>query len=391
MQGSTSLKTSEGGAAQALHLPLFLRSLPVVFVAFGLPIYSKVLGASALEIGGLFSVVTALTLLLRPVVGWALDRYGRKYFFVASLIIYTIAMLLFAVATNITALYLARIVQGASLALLWISVNTIAADTAAPGKLGKTLGQINQVVSRAGLIGVLAGFVIMSIFQEGQTGWQTAFLGYTSLAAIASWLAWRNVPETRPERTRAKKSSFKISGLLLNLLVIVFITGASEAMISPIYLIFLQDRFTTDIMTLAWAFFPAGIVSAFLSARLGALSDRFGRTWMMAAGLLGSGLLSLLLPVVPALFWVVVLYTTSATVWAISEPAEAAFVAEITGEERRGTGFGLHNLAGNLGALFGPLVGGLLYDTIGQAVPFYINGVILVLSAFFVIAFLRDR
>ena len=79
-----------------------------------------------------------------------------------------------------------------------------------------------------------------------------------------------------------------------------------------------------------------------------------------------------------------VLYTLSAVASSLVEPAAAAMVADLIGRERRGTGYGLHALAGGLGATLGPLVGGWVYDTIGQAVPFYLDGAVLCASAVWV-------
>ncbi len=282
-------RSNKKSTLELLYVPFFYWSFPFTFLYFGLPIYSKALGASATEIGGLFSAFTIATLILRPLVGWSLDKKGRKAFLVIGFGLYAAAMAAFALANSLSGLYLARFVQGLGAAFLWVTVYTIIADLTHSQERGQALGRLDETIARGGLLGIFFGLFILTIFPDN-LGWRLSFFGYTALMGVGTYLVVRLVPETRPETPPAAKDNKPHSRQLLFLLIIVFITGASEAMLGPIYLIFLQDRFTTDIPVLALAFLPGGLITAFLASRLGSLSDRFGRVPMLTLGLLGSGI-----------------------------------------------------------------------------------------------------
>lgn len=373
---------------RTIHYPILLSSLAFAFLEFFLPIYGKELGASAVQIGGLFSIWAIAVALLRPLVGIGLDRLGRKIFFVAAIVCFAGSMLIFAFAVDILGLLSGQLLRGLGSAMMWISAYTIATDLAAADQRGGAVGHVDEATARGQLFGGVAGFVLISILPD-EVGWQTVFLFYAALAALGAYFGWKNVPETRPTTISKDERAEKLSTQLYKLMTIVFVTAASSSMIRPIFLIFLQDHFTTDVATLVLAIIPSGIVSSYLPSRLGRLSDRFGRTKLMAVGLVGSGLLSFFLPLLPSIALLAVLWTIESVGWAIAAPAEEALVADLTGRSQRGRGYGLYTLAASLGAFAGPLLGGWLYDTVGEGAPFYLNGVVLLIGALLVLIMFR--
>jgi MFS family permease len=374
----------------ALRRSILLGSFAFGFLSFALPVYSKQLGANALEIGGLFSIFALTTAVVRPLVGWAMDRWGAKPFFVVALTGYALTMTIFALSSALPLLYLARLVQGIASSFMWISAYTLATSLLADGSRGKAVGSVDESSARGSLYGAFFGFALISTLPP-ESGWKLIFGSYAVLAVVGAWLAGRSVPAIRPTLAPNAAGSHFEAGRLLRLMLIVGLTSASIAMLGPLLLIFLQDKFTTEVSTLALAYIPAALVSSFLPSRLGGLSDRFGRAPMMALGLVGSGVLSFFLPGLPSLLWLIALWTLEALGWSMASPAQEALVADLTGSDVRGRGYGLYTFAASLGATVGPLLGGWLYDGFGHAVPFYLNGAVLIAGAILVLLLLWRR
>ena len=62
----------------SLSRAIFFVAWPFFILSLLLPVYGKQIGATTLEIGLFFSAFSLMNVLLRPMVGWAIDRFGLK-------------------------------------------------------------------------------------------------------------------------------------------------------------------------------------------------------------------------------------------------------------------------------------------------------------------------
>ena len=152
---------------------LFLASMPAFFISFSIPIQAKQLGASAFDIGLLFSVFTFSLLVLRPIAGYGLDHFGRKPFLIIAMLLYASCHVCFALADSVSWMYAARLVQGAGAALLLISVDTMTTDLTQSETRTTEMGRNIEVQTRASMVGATIGFTFVGFQVENV--WQLSF------------------------------------------------------------------------------------------------------------------------------------------------------------------------------------------------------------------------
>lgn len=385
-----------------MRLVVFLLSLPFGMLWFMLPVVGRDMGASALEIGGLYSVFSLMTVLLRPVVGRAIDHFGRRPFFLAGAGAYAVGNLAYAAAANVAGLYVARVAQGIGSGLTWLAAYAMVADLAGSLERGGRFGQIDEMASRGGIIGIAAAFALMGYLGEN-AGWSASFYLFTAVGLLALAIAVRRVPETAPAQQppseRAKpavswsqrwhryRTLFHTS--FTTLMGIVLLTASAYALTSPILILFLRDHITSNVLYIALAFAPSALIYAFLPSRLGKISDRLGRRLPMGIALAVGGVVALAIPNLRSLWPLIMLWIAESICFAGATPAEEALVADLSDPEARGLAYGIYTGTYSLGSVIGPLLGGWVYERWGEATPFFIAAGMLWLGAVLIFRILK--
>ncbi len=363
-----------------LRRSLFLISSPAVFITFALPLQAEDLGATAFEIGVLYSLFTAAVFLVRPLTGIGLDAVGRRPFFLVAAFFYLSANVLYALSDSVIGLYVARMLQGFGFAIITITAVTMVADMVRPAVRSAAMGANIGAQTRGGMAG---GFIAFTLVGVAPTlAWTVSFGIFSAVSLGALVFVWRVIPETRPATQRdSQEHDFKTPPQYASILVIIFLAAFAAALIQPFYLIYLRARFDVELYMLATAFLPMGVAWAVLPGILGRVADRFSRAAVMALGLFLAGLCYPLAPLAGGFFPVIGVFLAAAIGAVLVEMTKNAWVADISDENALGRAFGLAALSAGGGAALGPIAGGVIYDVYGPDYLFYGAGAALCASA----------
>lgn len=357
-----------------MRCAVFGVSLPAFFITFSVPVQSGELGASAFAIGSLFAVFTAVLVVVRPLVGLALDRHGRRPLLILAAGCHAAANVAFSLADSLVMLYGARALQAVGVATLLLTVDALTSDFTGRRDRARAMGRNLELQTRASLMGATIGFTLIGAMSSA--AWQWAFL-FFALAAIVSTV----FAGLQQEVSRASAPVLEIGPARgsrppsIRPWWPVFATiGFSTALVPPIFLLYLQHRFDATPPVLALAFLPAGLLFAALPARLAGVIERFGVARSLATGFAASALGYSAMMWADSLPALVVANTFAALGVAVVEPARRVLAADLAAPGRIGLAFGQSEALVAAGAIIGPLAGGLMFDWVSPQAAFGLAG-----------------
>jgi EmrB/QacA subfamily drug resistance transporter len=144
------------------------------------------------------------------------DAHGRKRLFLIGIAAFTITSLLCGIAPSATTLVVARVLQGASAALMVPQTLSTIQATGNPASRSKALGWYGATGGLAAVTGQLLGGVLVSA-NIGGSGWRAIFFVNIPVGIIGLVLAARYVPETHAVR----RTPIDIVGTLLLALTVI--------------------------------------------------------------------------------------------------------------------------------------------------------------------------
>jgi DHA1 family multidrug resistance protein-like MFS transporter len=121
----------------------------------------------------------------------------------------------------------------------------------------------------------------------------------------------------------------------------------------------------------------------------GALSDRFGRKVMVERAMFGGSIIMTLMGLAQSPQQLALLRAVQGSLTG-TVTAATALVATSAPSERAGYALGTLQMAIYVGASAGPLVGGVVADTLGYRSAFFVTGALLLIAALGVLIFVRE-
>lgn len=369
---------------QNMTLALLLMNLFIAFLGIGLvipvtPTIMNEMNLSGSVVGYMVAAFAVMQLLVSPIAGRWVDQFGRKRMIVIGLLFFSLSELLFGIGQHVITLFVSRMLGGVSAAFIMPAIMAFISDITTLKTRPKALGYMSAAISTGFIIGPgMGGFL-------AEVGTRVPFFfaaGFALLAAILSFVTLRE-PERNPENVEPEgsKSGIKriFSPMYFIAFMIILISTFGLAGFESLFSLFVDHKFGFTPKDIAIMITGGALIGAIVQVVLfDRLTKWFGEIRLIRYSLILSTVLVFLMTIVNSYFTILLVTWTVFIGFDLMRPAVTTYLSSIAGNEQGFVG-GMNSMFTSLGNIFGPLVGGILFD-IDLNYPFYFATVFLTIG-----------
>ncbi len=352
-----------------------------------LPFYATSFGADAFTVGLLMGIFAFGQMLTSPHWGRLSDRVGRKPVMIASQFISATAFVVFAFADSVPVLLICRFLQGVGGGSLG-AVSAYVSDAVGPDERAKALGWITACTSAGVMVGPAIGSLTVG-YSKAAPGLIAAAFCLANMLFTFLWLQEARARSTNPRVKPRPKIAGQVKEVLLhpgvtvNGLIWIYTAGMMAFMsMTGIMALYLEFRFQITEQNIGWFYVAVGFVSMLMRGMiLGRVVHWLGevRTLRLGAATLGLGLAGIPFAGTPITFAIIMLLVPTGT--ALLFPCTTSLVTRYADPDEVGQTVGVQQAFGGVSRLTAPIWAGAVYQGIGEQVPFWIGGALVLATA----------
>ncbi len=357
-----------------LILSTLLLNLFIAFLGIGLvipvtPTIMNELSISGATVGYMVSAFAFAQLILSPLAGRAVDKYGRKPMIIIGLFIFSMSELLFGLGQQVEVLFASRILGGVSAAFIMPAVTAFIADITTNETRPKALGYMSAAISTGFIIGPGIGGFLADLGTRTPFFFAAAF----GLTAMVLSIFTLKEPNRHYEATTIKQQTgFRkiFSPLYFIAFLVLLISSFGLASFESLFALFVDRKFGFTAKDIALAISLGAIVGVIVQVGLfDRLTRWFGEIRLIRYSLIGSTLLVVLMTFVTNYVSIILVTMVVFVGFDLMRPAVTTYLSKIAGDEQGFVG-GMNSMFTSIGNILGPIVGGLLFD-VNLNYPFY--------------------
>ncbi|MBL3728457.1 MFS transporter [Lysinibacillus sp. HST-98] len=370
---------------QNITLAILLSNLFIAFLGIGLvipvlPTIMNELHISGSVVGYMVAAFAITQLIASPIAGKLVDTIGRKVMIVAGLFIFGLSEFLFGFGRSVEILFVSRMLGGVSAAFIMPAVTAYIADITTLAQRPKALGYMSAAISTGFIIGPgIGGFLAeigtrVPFYAAGVLGLFAAILSFLFLKEPAR--ATDN-EEAAPSMLGSVKRVF--SPLYFIPFILIFVLSFGLAAFESLFSLFVDHKFAFTPSDIAIIITGSGIVGALAQLILfDWLTKKMGEINVIRYSLILSAILTFAMTIVSHYFAILFVTFFIFVGFDLIRPAVTSYLSKIAGNEQGFVG-GMNSMFTSLGNIFGPILGGVLFD-INLNYPYYFATIVLVLG-----------
>lgn len=374
---------------QKLVIIILLSNIFIAFLGIGLivpvmPSFMNIMHLSGATMGYLVAVFAVSQLLMSPIAGSWVDRYGRKKIIIMGLFLFGVSELLFGMGTNVPMLYISRILGGISAAFIMPGVTAYIADITSVRERPKAMGYISAAISTGFIIGPGIGGFIAELGVR-MPFYVAAAIAFSACIFSIFMLKEPLTKEQLAEISNGKQTNFmsdvkrSLHPLYFIAFIIVFVLAFGLSAYETIFSLFSDHKFGFTPQDIAAIISISAIFGVVVQVFIfGKLIDLLGEKKLIQLCLITGILLAVGSTIVSSFLAVLAVTCFIFLAFDLLRPALTTFLSKAAGKEQ-GFVAGMNSTYTSLGNILGPAMGGILFD-INIHFPYLFAAVIMIIG-----------